>query len=87
MEANEVPALLGGLSPHRESLLPIQTGWVVSICSTNGGCSSPGDTDVMLNFPLAGFQVGDVHPLTSKKTLSFATPYWLMGVVLCIIIH
>jgi hypothetical protein len=61
--------------------------WVVSICSTNGGCSSPGDTDVMLNFPLAGFQVGDVHPLTSKKTLSFATPYWLMGVVLCIIIH
>jgi hypothetical protein len=61
--------------------------WVVSICSTNGGCSSPGDTDVMLNFPLAGFQDGDVHPLTSKKALSIATPYWLMGVVLCIIIH
>jgi hypothetical protein len=58
--------------------------WVVSICNTNGGCSSPGDTDVLLNFPLAGFNVGDVHPLTSKKTLSFATPYWLMGVLISI---
>merc|ERR1712025_690753 len=57
---------------------------VVSICNTNGGCSSPGDTDVLLNFPLAGFQIGDVHPLTSKKAVSFAGPYWLMGALLCI---
>jgi hypothetical protein len=61
--------------------------WVVSICNTNGGCSSPGDTDVLLNFPLAGFQIGDVHPMTSKKTLSFATPYWLMGALLCIVMQ
>merc|ERR1711869_2891 len=59
--------------------------WVVSICNTNGGCSSPGDTDVLLNFPLAGFQVGDVHPLTSKKAVSFAGPYWLMGALLCML--
>ena len=37
------------------------------MCGIGGGCSSPNDQDVLLNFPLAGFQIGEIHPLTQQQ--------------------
>jgi hypothetical protein len=55
--------------------------WVVSVCDINGGCSSPEDSGVKLNFPLAGFQVGDIHPLTARRPQADAGMLSLLAVI------
>jgi hypothetical protein len=53
-------------------IMPTTNIWVVSVCGIGGGCSSPNDQDVLLNFPLAGFQIGEIHPLTQQQRVSSA---------------
>jgi len=54
-------------------IIPTTNIWTVSVCSTeDGGCMSPEDSSVLLNFPLAGFQIGDTHPHTKRTRVSAA---------------
>lgn len=54
-------------------IIPATNIWIVSVCSTeDGGCMSPQDSSVLLNFPLAGFQIGDTHPHTKRTRVSSA---------------
>lgn len=46
--------------------MPASNIWVVSLCGLDGGCWSPYDADVLLNFPIAGFQIGEIHPLAAQ---------------------
>jgi len=53
--------------------MPAKNIWFVSICDIDEGCSSPDDASVLLNFPIAGFQIGETHKLTKPKAISFTS--------------
>jgi len=66
-------------------IMPTTNIWVVSVCGIGGGCSSPNDADVLLSFPLAGFQIGQVHPLTGRKPVSAAAGFAVLAFILSMV--
>lgn len=62
-------------------IIPTTNIWVVSVCGIGGGCASPNDADVKLSFPLAGFQIGEVHPLTGRKPIAAAGAFAVLAAI------
>jgi len=75
-------------------IIPATNIWIVSVCKTNklangtfddGGCMSPDDSSVLLNFPLAGFQIGDTHPHTKRTRVSAAGGLAVLAALLSVL--
>jgi hypothetical protein len=51
-----------------QPLMPPRNFWTLSLCSSSeGGCRSRDDPSVIVTFPFAGFQYGDVNPASLRK--------------------